>query len=506
MLRTVTVKNGMIEGLPAADPCITSFKGIPYAAPPVGDLRWKAPQPASDWEGVLKAYKYGPIPMQTIRGMNRDSIYTREWNLDPTEEMSEDSLTLNVWTPAKSADEKLPVLLWYYGGGYREGSTTEKEFDGERLARRGIIVVTANYRVNAFGFLAHPELTKENPDAPSNFGFYDQRLAIIWVKENIAAFGGDPENITLGGQSAGGGGVLSQMTSPLTKGLFQRVIVDSAVSQMVYQTPRLRIRDLQSAEQNGVEFFKVLGVETLEEARKLPAEYIRDKAYEHKFVFMPPVDGKFSTGNHHEQFLNADCDMKPMLFGHTSTEFPATPNVNSMEDLQAFARNYFGEEDAAEFMSLVSAQSGSVLECLNKATIPSFEFTCRLFCEMKEKKQVNIPLYYWVFNPEIPGWDNPGCFHSVDLWFWFETLSKCWRPFVGKHYDLSRKMCNYWVNFIKTGDPNGVDADGNEMPHWDPYTVDNPCRMFLGDTVYPDNSAPSKLVRFLLDHEEKSRA
>ena len=503
MLRVVDVKNGRIEGLPAADPRITAFKGIPYAAPPVGDLRWRVPQPAENWDGVLKAYKFGPMPMQRIPGADPDFIYTREWFVDTAAEMSEDCLTLNVWTPAKSADEKLPVFIWYYGGGYREGGTWEMEIDGERIARRGIVVVTVNYRVNAFGFLAHPQLTAEQPEAPTNFGFYDQRFANIWVKENIAAFGGDPDNITIGGQSAGGGSVLSQMTSPLTKGLFQRVIVESAVSQMAYFTPTLRGMTMEKAEELGVQYFEALGVKTLEEARKLPAEYVRDKFYEYNFFFYPATEYIFQHGNHHELFMTSQCDVKPMLFGHTSTEFPAVPKVKSMEEFKQFALDYFGEEDAKTFLKLTESKIGCLAETLNKATFPSFEFTCRLFGEMKAKMNEKTPMYYYVFQPEIPGWDHPGCFHSVDLWFFFETLAKCWRPFVGKHYDLSRKMCNYWANFIKNGDPNGQDADGSEMPHWDPYTVDDPCRMIFGDSVYVDREQPKELVRFMLDNELK---
>lgn len=505
VLRIVTVKNGTVEGLPAADPRITSFKGIPYAAPPVGNLRWRAPQPAKDWEGTYKAYKFGPIPMQKVPGADPENIYTREWHVDSSVEMSEDCLTLNIWTPAKSADEKLPVFIWYYGGGFQEGYTTEMEFDGERLARRGIIVVTVNYRVNAFGFLAHPEITAENPDAPTNFGFLDQRFANIWVKENIAAFGGDPENMTIGGQSAGGGSVLAQLTSPMTKGLFQKVIVDSGIRQLMYK-PALKARTLKGAEQAGVEFFNALGVKTLEEARKLDPFVIRDKVYELKLFFGPIEDGVFTIGNHHEMFMNAECDVKPMMVGHTSTEFPAVPDVNSLEELRAFAEDYFGIEDAPEFLKLVESKNGSLAESLSKARIPSFEFTCRLFGEMKAKTEEKTPLYYWVFTPEIPGWDNPGCFHSSDLWFFFETLAKCWRPFVGKHYDLARQMCNYWANFIKNGDPNGPDADGSEMPLWEPYTVDNPCRMIFGDKAYSDYAKPSKLVRFMLDNEMKKRS
>ena len=173
-----------MRGIPAADPRITAFKGIPFAAPPVGENRWRAPQPVVPWEGERYCAEFAPIAMQEIPGRNPDNIYTREWHVDPDIPMDEDCLYLNVWTPAKTAEERLPVFVWYFGGGLQVGYPAEMEFDGERLARRGIVVVTINYRVNVFGFLAHPQITAEQPDAPANFGHLDQQAATRWVKRN----------------------------------------------------------------------------------------------------------------------------------------------------------------------------------------------------------------------------------------------------------------------------------------------------------------------------------
>ena len=221
MLRIVKTENGQVEGIPAADPRITAFKGIPFAAPPVGQNRWRAPQPCEDWEGVRKAYSFAPISVQDTPGIG-DNLYNREWHVDSEIPMDEDCLYLNVWTGAKSAEEKQPVVVWYFGGGLQWGYPSEMEFDGERLARRGIVVVTVNYRLNVFGFLAHPELTKEQPDAPTNFGSLDQKAGLNWVVRNIEAFGGDPDNITIAGQSAGGGSVLSQLTCPDNFGIIKK--------------------------------------------------------------------------------------------------------------------------------------------------------------------------------------------------------------------------------------------------------------------------------------------
>ena len=503
MLRKVRVETGVVEGLPAADPRITAFKGIPYAAPPVGENRWRAPQPAKKWRGVFKAYKFAPISMQHVPGEDPDNIYSREWNVDPSIEMSEDSLVLNVWTPARSEDEKLPVFVWYFGGGLREGNTAEMEFDGERLARRGIVVVTVNYRLNVFGFFAHPEITKESPEFPANFGYLDQRYGTMWVKRNIAAFGGDPDNITIGGQSAGGGSVMAQVASPLNKGLFQKAIVDSGLELTPYKPSFFgRNLTLAEAEENGKKFFKELGVNTLAEARKLDAFYIRDKANVSKVRFGVVQDGNMIVGPSNELFMKNQVNQMPMLFGHTSTEFPSTPPAKTIEEFKAYAKKNFGD-DADEFLALCASPSGSLAEMLNKSKAQHLEFSIRRLAQKKAETGDKFPMYYWVFDPEIPGWDNPGTFHSSDLWFFFETLAKCWRPFKGKHYDLARQMCNYWANFIRSGDPNGVDADGEDMPQWRPYTVDDPCRIWFGDTVYTEAKGPRPLMRFLLKEADK---
>ena len=233
MLRIANTENGKVRGLPAADPRITSFKGIPFAAPPVGENRWRAPQPCKNWEGVRDCFEFAPISVQDTPGIG-DDIYCREWHVDPEIPMGEDCLYLNIWTNAKTGDEKMPVLVWYFGGGFQWGYTAEMEFDGERLARRGIVVVTVNYRLGALGFLAHPQLTAEQPDAPCNFGSLDQQAGLKWVRRNIANFGGDPDNITIAGQSAGGGSVLSQMACKGNAGDFQKAVVMSGMFKSPY--------------------------------------------------------------------------------------------------------------------------------------------------------------------------------------------------------------------------------------------------------------------------------
>ncbi|WP_234122071.1 carboxylesterase/lipase family protein [Clostridium hydrogenum] len=504
MLRTVKIKNGLIQGLPAADPRITSFKGIPFAAPPVGENRWRAPQPAKDWKGVLKAFEFAPTSMQAPTVIDVNNIYTREWSVDPELPMDEDCLYLNVWTPACSPNEKLPVYVWYFGGGLQCGSTAEMEFDGERIARRGIVVVTVNYRLNVFGFLCHPEITAEAPKAPANFGNLDQQAGTQWVKCNIAAFGGDPDNITIGGQSAGGGSVLSQLTSPQNEDFCQKAIIESGVITELYPgnpVPRGKY-NLADAEQDGVEFFKFLGVSSLAEARRLDAKYIRDKAVKYNKFWGTVIDNSFCVGDAFELFIENKRLMVPVLLGHTSSEFFNKPQVKNLDEFKDMASKMFWE-DANEFLALCKAQTSSLEEIRKNATVNFVEYAARIVGEANaDNKQ---PLYYYNFDAEIPGWDNPGTFHSVDLWFFFETLSKCWRPFVGKHYDLARQMCNYWANFIRSGNPNGKDSTGEDMPKWEIYTKEAPYGMLFRDKAEFLREQPSELMKFLVKQYFKKK-
>ena len=499
MIRRVKVENGWVRGLPAADPRITSYKGIPFAAPPVGENRWRAPQPCKDWEGELFAAEFGPIAMQAnCAGDPMKDIYAREWAVDAELPMSEDCLYLNVWAPADGR-KNLPVYVWYFGGGLQVGNTTEMEFDGERIARRGVVVVTVGYRLNCFGFLCHPEITAEAPEAPANFGFLDQQCATRWVKRNIAAFGGDPENITIGGQSAGGMSVCAQMTSPTNHGLFQRAIVQSGPFTQPYGAKMgLFPSTMKEAEEQGVRFFEALGVKTLAEARALPARVVEDMSLSWPWgCWGETVDGVFSTFRSNEWYLHPERIQCPVLLGQTSSEFTALPPADSEEALRSFAEAQFSDR-AEEFLSFFS-HPATKESITSEGLQHAIGFAIRAASRMNAKNGVKQPLYAYNFDPEIPGWDNPGTFHSVDLWFFFETLAKCWRPFTGKHYDLARNMCDYWVNFIRTGDPNGLDSQGKELPLWPALTEESPAWMVFGDHTQPERWPLQGLEKFLLD-------
>ena len=503
MIRRVKTENGWVRGLPAADPRITSYKGIPFADKPIGKNRWRAPQPCPDWEGELFAADFGPIAMQAnCAGDPMKDIYAREWAVDAELPMSEDCLYLNVWAPADGR-KNLPVYVWYFGGGLQVGNTTEMEFDGERIARRGVVVVTVGYRLNCFGFLCHPEITAEAPEAPANFGFLDQQCATRWVKRNIAAFGGDPENITIGGQSAGGMSVCAQMTSPQNKGLFNRAIVESGTFTQPYGAQMgLFPRTMAEAEAQGVRFFEALGVKTLEEARALPARQVEDMSLSWPWgCWGETVDGVFSTYRSNEWYLHPERNVCPVMLGQTSTEFTALPPADCEEALAAFAKEQFGD-NAEEFLGFFS-HPATQESLAREGLMHAIGFAIRAAAKKNADNGVTAPLYAYNFDAEIPGWDNPGTFHSVDLWFFFETLAKCWRPFTGKHYDLARSMCDYWVNFIRSGDPNGLDSQGKPLPLWPRLTVEEPAWMVFGDRAQPENWPVTPLEAFLLKHALK---
>jgi para-nitrobenzyl esterase len=501
MKLVTTVENGIVRGLPAADPFITLFKGIPFAAPPVGELRWRAPQPAENWEGVRDAFQFGPIAMQAKPTLDPENGCSREWNADPDISMSEDCLQLNIWTPSRTLTDKLPVYVWYYGGGLQAGNPSEMEYDGERLARRGVVVVTVNYRVNVFGFLAHPELTAESPDAPTNFGHLDQLFGLKWVKRNIAAFGGDPDNITIGGQSAGGMSVCALLVAPQAAGLFQKAIMESGI----FKSPYGRVATqypLAQAEETGRQFFKLLGVKTLSEARSLSADFIRDKALESGVFWGTVDDGKFQIGKYEDEMLKKRAPV-PLLFGRTTNEFTMGPNADSIDGFKKVIARY--GDKAQRILELCHADEG--IEAAKKySAVSETDLAIRSLCAAEDRAHRSIPKYYYLFGATIPGPDHPGAFHSSDLWFFFETLAKCWRPFTGKHYDLARIMCNYWANFIKTGDPNGKDADGTPMPEWPAYTEKKPAVMHfhegpqkLGAKV----EEPDELMKIFIDARVK---
>ena len=427
----VKVREGQLEGCLSADQKSIIFKGVPYAEPPVGALRWKHPQPKTPWEGVRPAKAFSAKAPQA--DLTREGFYAKEFYTDETIARDEDCLYLNIWKPAEEPAEKLPVFFWIHGGAFLHGCGAEKEFDGEQFVKNGVIFVSINYRVGALGFMVHPELAAENPEGlTGNYGIFDQVAALEWVYENIAAFGGDPENITVAGQSAGCMSVQILSSSPLTKGKIKRAILQSGgglngLSRNTSVESRLETSNL---------LMKALGANSIEEMRKIPAEKIAEVQY------------TINTGD--------GLGWRPVTDGYL---LPAST------DDQALA----GEIHDIDYMiGSTGNDIASELRMLEKSAV---------HWAQNQEKLGRKPAYIYFFNRKLPG-DDAGAFHSSELWYEFHTLNRAWRPWEECDWVLEAAVSSYWANFAKTGDPNG-----EGLPVWHPYTAENPVQMLLAETI-----------------------
>ena len=512
MLRQVKLPNGLIEGVPGGDPRITVFKGVPYAKPPVGSLRWRSPQEYDEcWEGVRRMDKFPPMCVQVLPGSDPEEFWTRELNPTATEYvMSEDCLYLNIWSPAKTLSDNLPVYLWIHGGGMQAGYSYEMEFDGESVAREGVIMITVGYRVNIFGWMAHKELTAENPGGPrGNYCLEDLIFALKWIKENIRAFGGDPERVTIGGQSGGAGAVISLLSSPLAKGLFSGAISQSGggLRAFGYGSDCTPIED---AEKTGEEILELLGVSSIEEARKLPAEEIY-RAYRNiggGFTrWSPRVDGILLPESTLDCMIHNHHHKVPYILGNTRGEGPGSPAGGFLpkteEEFRAMLSRIF-HEDTEEVIRLFELDTLEKMQAFCRMDVMNSRFISAQTYLLAEANYTRTADYCYEFNHDIPGDDNPGPYHGSDLWFTFNSVSRCWRPFRGKHYDLARQVVAYWTNFIKTGDPNGCDHNGNELPRWESWKADAPFVMEFTDAPARKKEEMSEAavyrIAYHLDH------
>lgn len=421
------ITGGKVQGVKTATEGVLLYKGIPFAAPPVGDLRWKAPRPVIPWMGVLKADKFSPAAIQADRDPNAkvpDGVidYVKEFYAEGDPMRSEDCLYLNVWTPASGkTDAKLPVAIWIHGGAFTGGFGYEKEFDGEAYAQRNVILVTINYRLGLLGFAAHPALSRENERSISgNYGLQDQIAALDWVRDNIRQFGGDPDNITIFGQSAGAMSVRCLVASPLAKGKIKRAIIQSGGGLSAID-PTTTVAD---HEKLGVEIFGNKNAEELkalsfEEIQLLYTEWMRkQKGFR---LVAPIIDNYVLTENFSDMAKEGKLPALSYMLGGTENDMGAFKTGQSHYDFS--------------------------LELINHGQKPA---------------------YIYHFARPLPG-DNCGAFHSAELWYVFGTLKRCWRPFVAADYDLSNTMLDYWTNFMRSGDPN--DQGLNE---WTPYTKEKP--------------------------------
>ncbi len=488
--------SGWVEGLPSGNQRISVFKGIPFAAPPVGDLRWKAPQPVKPWEGVLTAYKFADIAMQERFASEGGNVFAKEEFYVLEFPMNEDCLYLNVWTPAKSEDERLPVAVYFHGGGMRTGYSYLNAYDGDGFAKRGMVFVTIAYRLNVFGFLAHPELTAEDPHHSSgNYALLDQVAAIKWVKENIAAFGGDPDNIGIFGQSAGGMSVRYMSVTPLTKGDFKRAIIQSG-GGMMYPT-MLVDWSLADSEKQGKELFDFLNVKTVGEARSLAAEKIlagmcRFDKEVHYFNNAATVDGYLLQGSEVEICRHGGQHDIDYMLGCTKDEFGAMGSIPSANWIKAEAYHLYGEA-AKQFLEIVKPEDTAYYNNEIHQHRMSDEMLAGAlsWCEMQNKLG-RKPAYMYFFTQVPPG--NEVAFHSAEHHYVFQTYTRSNLPYSGRDFDLSNTLADYWANFLKTGNPN---SEG--LPKWNPYTIEEPQAMDINYDLHMVSMPEKPNVKFMKD-------
>lgn len=457
----VGTSSGAVAGRTSPDGKVRIFEGIPYAAPPVGNLRWKAPQPVHAWKGVRQATNFGARCMQgNIFGdMNfRDN--------GP----SEDCLYLNVWTPAKGANSHLPVMVWIYGGGFAAGSSSEPRQDGTMLAKKGVVVVSMNYRLGLFGFLAYPGLAKESPDhASGDYGLLDQVAALQWVQKNIAAFGGDPREVTIFGESAGSFSVSALMASPLSRGLFERAIGESG--SFLGKGPATK--SLAESEADDQKFAESIGAKSLEELRAMPADQLLADAMKqpNPIRFWPNVDGYFFPEDPHAIYAAGKQAHVPLLAGWNKDEGnyhaifkKENPTV---KDYVEWAHQKF-DANADEFLKLYPAANDEEVKrsASDLAGDQFIAFGTWKWIEM-QRSTGDSTVYRYEFDdapPQPAGQPSHGAYHSSEIEFVFEVLPSKnlpWRPGDEKLSDL---MSSYWTNFARTGDPNGPG-----LPHWPAY-------------------------------------
>lgn len=465
----VKTRQGKVEGIMSGPrtPQVRAFLGIPYAAPPIGPLRWKEPMPATKWSGVRAAKVFGLHCMQPT--LYADMIFR-----DPGQ--SEDCLTLNVWTPATSKGAKLPVMVWIYGGGFQTGGTSEARQDGANLATRGVVVVSMNYRLGIFGFFAHPDLAAESGrNSAGNYGLLDQTAALRWVQANVKNFGGDPHNVTLFGESAGSASVSAQMASPLAKGLFQRTIGESGGE---FAGSRARSTLLKDEETEHALFAQtVLSVSTLEQLRALPAEQLlgasrRTAPGGEEFRFNPIVDGYFLPESPAAIFAAGRQNDVPMLAGWNRDEGGIAPQT-TMASFAADVERQFGDR-APDVLKLYSATSDeeAVRAAADLAGDRFIAYSTWRWIEAQSTTG-HQPIYWYRFDLAPPPDPNHTggltAYHSAEIPYVFGNLDLLngfdWRP---EDRQLSDQMQRYWTNFARKGDPNG-----EGLPQWPVYKADS---------------------------------
>ena len=464
----VKVDGGLLQG--ESYDGLTVYKGIPFAAPPVGELRWRAPQPAAKWDGILQTTKFAPAPFQ---GGN------------PPSGKSEDCLYLNVWTPAKSADDRIPVLVWIYGGGFSFGSTSEPVYSGEKLARKGVVLVSIAYRVGQLGFLVHPELSAENPDHVSgNYGLLDMIAGLRWIQKNIAVFGGDPDQVTIFGESAGGIAVSMLCASPLARGLFCGAISQSGGSfgpprHTTY--PGENLKRLKQAEEDGMAYARSAGVSSIAELRKIGA----DKLPMGWGIGMawPIIDGYVIPDDQYKLYEAGKYNDIPILVGYNSDEGASFSREKNPEEYITGVRLRYGRF-ADELIKAYPVGSENVSKTARDlARDAAFGWHTWSWARLQAKTgKSKVYYYYFDQHPDYPQ-DSPlaghGSPHGQDIAYVFQHLDTSNTQITETDLELSEAMATYWTNFAKYGNPNGTG-----VPEWPSFSDANPVVMYLGPTPH----------------------
>jgi len=450
----VRVAQGIVEGVATSNPSVRAFLGIPYAAPPVGNKRWAAPEPAASWEGVRSAKQFGARCIQTNPFPDMQFQSATE---------SEDCLSLSVWTPAKGAADRLPAMVWIHGGGFFSGAGDEKRHDGVPLASKGVVLVHFNYRLGILGFMAHPSLSAESPQkASGNYGLLDQIAALRWVHDNIAAFGGDPGNVTIFGESAGSFSVSALMAAPAAQGLFHKAIGQSGAYFSSSPLPLISVSD---GEKRGVELATAVGAASLAELRAKPPSELIAKLGPVSTRFAPILDGGVLPVDPWDVFAQGKQSHVPLMAGWNSAEVKGPPV--SAAAFTAQLRKAL-PKDAAAALAVYPAKNDK------DARLSAVAFASDNFIGYGTWKWIEVhaatggsPVYRYLFDQIFPTKDgqppadDPGAAHATDIEYVFSALDSralAWRDDDRKVADMMGTM---WTNFAKTGNPNG-----NGVPDW----------------------------------------
>jgi len=489
----VHLDSGLISGIAGSDTAVRVFRGIPYAAPPVGKLRWRAPQPAAHWDGVREADQFGAICMQpAFRGANPPANQPK---------MSEDCLFLNVWTAATSARERRPVMVWIHAGGYQTGSGSAPGYDGEALAKKGVVLVTINYRLGVFGFFSHPELTKESENhASGNYGLMDQVAALQWIRKNIAAFGGDPRRVMVFGDSAGSASIANLMGSPRAKGLFQRAAGESGAWMGLSLTTT---RTLAEAEQAGVKMAEEMHAQSLEDLRAISAEDL----LKHGRGGGPVIDGWIIPQDVGTTFVEGKQNDVPLILGSNKDEGTFFVQPTTAEKFIERSRARFGDQ-ADAFLKLYPAGSDEEASVSQLAAFrDELAFIMRIWARAQTKTgHSKAFLCYFSHEPPAPvgstsrGGVGSGATHGAEAQYIFQNLLPP-RAWTDLDRQVSDMLSSYWVNFATNGNPNGRGLA--EWPAFDDKKWDRP--MVLGDQAEIGPAPDRAQLAFFEQLYEKER-